>query len=564
MTTSTLHKLVSIVVLLMQLSCKENKKSPASINALTLDLKRGEVISCGPVDGEVFGTVSFEASVPKASLADFNMGIALLHSFEYDESEKMFAKVIDQSPGCAMAYWGVAMSNLHTLWAAPMPGELEKGKKAIEIARSITDKTERESDYINALGKFYEETDKYTHRERLIGFEKAMEGVYTKYNADKEATIFYALSLNAAADPTDKTYSRQKKAISILMPLFETEPMHPGVAHYIIHNSDYPELAAMALPAARKYASIAPASSHALHMPSHIFTRLGLWDECIQSNSVAQSAAQCYAEQAKLDGHWDEELHVTDYLVYGHLQKGQDKLAKKEVDYLLSFDKVEPLNFKTAYTFAASPARYLLERKQWKEAANYIVHPANFPWDKYPWQKGLVHFTRMLGAVNTGDLAKAKVEWKILDSLQKVLESQKEKKKEAAQVAVQVKTAEAWISFKEGSTQKGIALMEEAARMEDGMEKHPVTPGEIVPARELLGEMLLQAGKPNEAVRAFELSLANHNNRFNSLYGAAVAAMQSGQKEKAMTFLQKISSFTDANNIERAELQKAKAMLSKN
>jgi hypothetical protein len=253
--------------------------------------------------------------------------------------------------------------------------------------------------------------------------------------------------LNAAADPTDKTYSRQRKAISILMPLFETEPMHPGVAHYIIHNSDYPELAAMALPAARKYATIAPASSHALHMPSHIFTRLGLWDECIQSNSVAQSAAQCYAEQAKLDGHWDEELHVTDYLVYAYLQRGQDKLAKKQVDYLLSFDKVEPLNFKTAYTFAASPARYLLERKKWKEAAEYRAHPANFPWEKYPWQKALVHFTRMLGAVNTGDLGKAKSELRSLDSIHAVLKPQKEKQKEAAQVAVQVKTAEAWITF---------------------------------------------------------------------------------------------------------------------
>jgi hypothetical protein len=238
MAITTTQKLVFGFVLLAQVSCSNEKKSDTAINPGSLNLKRGAVVSCGPIDGEVFGTVAFAASVPEAQRADFNMGVALLHSFEYDESEKMFAKVIDKAPGCAMAYWGVAMSNFHPLWAPPIPTELEKGAKAIEIAKSIKDITQRESDFINAMSKFYEGADKLTHQERVLNFEKAMEAIYTTYKEDIEAAVFYALSLNAAADPKDKNYTRQKKAISILMPLFKQQPLHPGPEHYIIHNCD--------------------------------------------------------------------------------------------------------------------------------------------------------------------------------------------------------------------------------------------------------------------------------------------------------------------------------------
>src|SRR4029079_19381358 len=211
----------------------------------------------------------------------------------------------------------VAMSNFHQLWEPPLPEELQKGTKAIAIARSIKDKTKRESDYIESIGKFYDEADRIDHRNRVLKFEKAMESIYKNYPDDSEATVLYALALNAAADPTDKTYAKQRKAFDLLAPVFQKEPLHPGIAHYIIHNCDYPPLAELALPAARKYASIAPASAHAQHMPSHIFTRLGLWDECIQSNLVSVSAALCYASKAKIKGHWDEELHGLDYVVYG-------------------------------------------------------------------------------------------------------------------------------------------------------------------------------------------------------------------------------------------------------
>src|SRR5258705_3130730 len=359
-------------LLLLLLSCKS--KNNTTISAISsLELKRGEIISCSPQEAEIFGTVSFSATVPAALRKDFNTAVALLHSFEYDEAEKMFAKIIDQAPDCAMAYWGVAMSNFHPLWAPPSELELQKGAQAIQIARSIKNKTKRESGYIEAMAKFYENADRLDHRSRVLNFEKAMETVYTSYPGDMEAAVFYALALNAAADPSDKTYSRQRKAFELLNPIFQQHPLHPGIAHYIIHNMDNPELAELALPAARKYASIAPSSAHAQHMPSHIFTRLGLWDECITSNLEATASAKCYAEEAKIKGHWDEELHALDYLVYAYLQKGEDALANQQLDYLLTINEVSPSNFKVAYAFAAIPARYALERKDWKQAAELKI-----------------------------------------------------------------------------------------------------------------------------------------------------------------------------------------------
>src|SRR6187402_2390205 len=355
-----------LIVSALIISCNNNEER--SIDKNMIGLKRGSVISCGPQDGEIFGSVSFDATVPAQFQKDFNTGIALLHSFEYDEAEKMFAKVIDGAPGCAMAYWGVAMSNFHPLWNPPSQTELQKGLQVVELARSIKNKTKRESDYIEAIAQFYEHAAEIDHRSRVLKFEKAMADVYRLYPDDKEAPVFYALALNAAVDPADKIYSRQRKAFELLEPVFQQQPLRPGIAHYIIHNMDYPGLAELALPAARKYASIAPASAHAQHMPSHIFTRLGLWDECIKSNLVSVSSAQCYAEKAKL-AHWDEELHGLDYLVYAYLQKKDDASAKQQLDYLESIYEVTPANFKVAYAFAAVPARYALERKDWKMAA---------------------------------------------------------------------------------------------------------------------------------------------------------------------------------------------------
>ncbi|MBL7743922.1 MAG: hypothetical protein JNN00_10655 [Chitinophagaceae bacterium] len=314
------HLLLLPVILFALLSCKEKKTAPSKELISQLDLKRGNIITCGP-PGQQLGKVDFEMSCDQQTKQDFNTALALLHSFEYDESEKAFSKIIDASPGCAMAYWGVAMSNFHPLWMPPSEAELQKGAKAIEIANLIDNKSERESGYINAIGAYYKDRGKTDHRTRCLRFEKAMEELYKRYPEDKEAGIFYALALDASADPSDKTFANQKKAGAILSALYPAGPDHPGIIHYIIHTYDYPGLADLALPAARKYAKIAPSSAHALHMPSHIFTRLGLWDECIESNKVSVSSAKCYAESAGIKGHWDEELHGLDYLVYAYLQK---------------------------------------------------------------------------------------------------------------------------------------------------------------------------------------------------------------------------------------------------
>jgi tetratricopeptide (TPR) repeat protein len=552
----------SIYLFLSLFSCKDKTNATQIADINSLDLKKGELISCGPLDGEIFGSVSFTASVPDSLKKDFNIAIALLHSFEYDQSEKMFAKIIDRSPDCAMAYWGVAMSNFHALWAPPTQAELQKGAKAIELARSINNKTKRESDYIEALAKFFENAAQTDHHSRVLRFENAMEKLYKTYPDDIEAAVFYTLALDAAADPTDKTYTKQKKAFSILNPIFQKEPLHPGIAHYIIHNCDYPPLAALALPAARKYASIAPASAHAQHMPSHIFTRLGLWDECIRSNLISVSSAQCYASKAKIKGHWDEELHGLDYLVYAYLQKGDDEHARQQVDYLHTIHEVDGVNFKTAYAFAAIPARYALERKMWNEAANLSLYPNSFPWEEFPWQESIIHFARSLGAVHLNDVNTARKELENLKLLYDKLTKQIDKKQEAAQVAVQVKTAEAWIECKQRHNEKALELMKEAADMEDGTEKHPVTPGEVIPARESYGEILLEMNKPALALENFELDLKTHPNRFNGLYDAAIAAKKTGNKEKATLYFKKLVEVSDPKNCKRPELDHARSFLS--
>jgi len=557
-----INKIYFFLLLLIAFSCRSKSKTDYYAAASALDLKRGEIVSCGPQDGEMFGTVSFTASVPGSLKNDFNIAIALLHSFEYDEAEKVFAKIIDQAPGCAMAYWGVAMCNFHPLWFPPTPPELQKGSKAAQVARSIEGKTKRESDYIEAIGQFYEHADRLDHRSRVLNFEKAMQKIYENYPDDEEAVVFYALALDAAADPNDKSYTNQRKAFALLNPIFEKEPLHPGIAHYIIHNCDYPGLAELGLPAARKYASIAPASSHAQHMPSHIFTRLGLWNDCIQSNLVSISSARCYAEKAKIKGHWDDELHAMDYLVYAYLQKGQDELAQQQVDCLETINEVYPVNSKSAYAFAAIRARNLLERKMWKQAAALSLHPANFPWEKFPWQEAIIHFARAMGAVNTNNPNEAKEELQKLNLLYDELAKQTDKKQEAGQVAVQLKTLQAWIEFKQGNNEKGLNLMRAAADMEDGMEKHPVTPGEVTPARELLGEMLLEMNQPVSALEAFEADLKIRPDRFNGLYGAGLACERAGNKARAAVYFKDLLKSSDAQNCKRVELQKARSFLS--
>jgi len=545
-----------IFFLIVFYSCKQSTKIPSAEAINSINLKKGTLVLCGPPDKEL-GIVSFQVPGNKETIKDFNFAVALLHSFEYEESEKVFAQIIDKDPTCAMAYWGVAMCNYHPLWSPPGEAELKKGTKALDVAASIEPKTERESDYIKALQTFYSDWNTVDHHTRCLRYEKAMEQVYKKYPEDKEAAIFYALALDAAADPADKSYVNQKKAGAILNTIYPNEPSHPGIIHYIIHTYDYPGLAQLALPAARKYALVAPSSSHALHMPSHIFIRLGLWNESIQSNLSSADAARCYAQAAGIKGHWDEEIHALDYLTYAYLQKNETKLAMQQCEYLDTFKAMYPVNFKVAYAFAAMPARYVLENKSWKEAAS-LKQNTSLPWQKFPWENAITHFARLLGFVHIDQPDSARNELQILNTLRDTLLAQKDAYK-ANQVDIQIKAAQGWIFWKEEKNKEALEYMKLAADMEDKTEKHPVTPGEVLPARELLGDMLLLMQKPGEALLAYEDDLQKHPNRFNGLYGAATAAEKSGKTDVSKNYLKQLSLITGKNitlNFREAEDKK--------
>lgn len=531
-------------------ACNQSSSKPSKEVIDELDLKSGQVISCGPPEKE-FGQVDFEMTCNQNVKGDFNTAVELLHSFEYAEAEKVFSKIIEVAPECAMGYWGVAMCSFHPLWEPPTDADLRKGAKAIEIGNSIQRKSERESEYIDAVAAYYLNWNITNPDVRARNFEKAMEQLHAKYPDDKEAAIFYALSLDAAANPMDKSYANQKKAGEILNALYIKEPNHPGIIHYIIHTYDYPQIASLGLDAAQRYARVAPSSSHALHMPSHIFVRLGLWDDCIKSNIQSVSAAKCYAESSGIKAHWDEELHGLDYLVYAYLQKGDNSSARDQLKYINGIDSVYPLNFKSAYTFAAVPCRVALENKNWKEAANVQLH-RNFPWYKFPWQESIIHFTRLLGNAHLGNMEAAKVELDKLNELHDALEKLTDINRTKA-VAIQIKAGEAWVELAKGKKSEALSLMKNAADMEDSTSKHPVTPGEVRPARELFADMLLQLKENDKALQAYETVLQNNPNRFNSLYGAAVASQRKGDVNKAASYFKQLIGIADLHS-ERSEL----------
>jgi tetratricopeptide (TPR) repeat protein len=537
----------------------ENRKDvrQLQVDIRDMNLATGDVALCG--SGE-FGEVKFALSCEENVRADFNLATSLLHSFEYVEAEKVFARVMERDPECIMAYWGAAMSNFHPLWAAPTKEEIAKGAKIVSLARTVEQADEREKEYVEAIATIFDDADKLDHKSRLQKFVTATEAMYKKYPDDKEAAIFYALALRASAEPTDKTFVKQRRAGEILNGLFPNEPNHPGVAHYLIHTYDYPELAELALPAARKYAVIASTSAHAQHMPSHIFTRLGLWDESIESNIKSTDAARCYAEKLGEKGHWEQELHGVDYLVYAYLQQGRDKEAKELVDYIGTIDDVFPKSVTGSYTFAAAPVRYAIERKDWKQAASLKLHPADFPWDKLMWQKGIHHFGRFLGAINIGDIKSAETDLEQLRSLQASLVEDK-KDYEANQLKIQITAAEGWMHYKKGRSDDALKSMIAAADMEDATEKAPVTPGEVAPARELLGDMYLSMGKYSEALAAYTANLKKRPNRFNSVYGAAVSAKKSGNNDEATRYFKQLIEIGKASDQSRPQLKEAKAFL---
>jgi tetratricopeptide (TPR) repeat protein len=514
---------------------------------------------------EKLGEVRFVVSCTPQAQKQFNHAVGWLHSFEYEEAEKAFTHVAATDPRCGMAHWGVAMTSYHQLWVAPTAEELKRGWSAIEKARTTGARTQRERDYINALETFYKDSDKLDHRTRTFAYHEAMKRLYESNPSDQEAAVFYSLTLIATGMMSnDKTYAREKEAVQILNRVLARQPQHPGVAHYLIHSYDYPALAQLALPAARSYAKIAPASAHAQHMPSHIFIRLGLWQEAIRSNLDAEASAKAFAVRNKMAGAWDEQLHAMDYLAYAYLQSAQDKQALAVLDEMKRIQIVEPQTFKVAYAFAAVPARYVLERKRWDEATKLTLPPNTvgmFPWQKFRWAESHIHFARAIGFARTGDVASARREVDQLAALRDALVIGNGEYDWAKQVEIERQIAAAWLAYVEGKQDESLRLMQAVADLDDATDKHPVTPGAILPAREQLGELLLELKQPSAALEEFEVSLRSTPERFNGVYGAARAASLAADQKKAKTYYEKLIALTQQADTPRPEINEAKAFL---
>jgi tetratricopeptide (TPR) repeat protein len=513
------------------------------------------------------GRVNFRTSCSPKAQQQFNLGVAWLHSFEYEEAEKLFKEVSLIDPRCGMAYWGVAMSNFHPLWVPPTPSELQKGSDAAAEATRVGAATQRERDYIAAISTFYKDAGQVDHRTRTFAYNDAMKKLYEANRTDDEAAIFYALSLiTTGTMAPDKTYAREKEAAEILNRILARQPRHPGIAHYLIHGYDYPALAHLALPAARSYAAIAPASAHAQHMPSHIFIRLGLWQQAIKSNLDAEAAAKAFALRHHMTGAWDEQLHAMDYLAYAYLQLAQDKKAIGVLEDMNKLPQVDPPSFKVAYALSAIPARYVLERRQWSEAAKLpLEHPrmTTFPWAKFPWATAHIHFARAIGAARLGDVESARKSVDALASIQHSLSEVRGGYDWARQVDIERKVASAWVRYAEGAHEEALRLMHAAAELDDVTEKHPVTPGALLPAREQLGELLLELKQPGPALKAFETALSITPNRFNAIYGAARAATLSNNRQKAAGYYRKLARLGRHADSLRPELKEATAFVAK-
>ena len=516
---------------------------------------------------EELGQVNFPVSCTAAAQKQFNRAVAWLHSFEYEAAEKAFTEVTITDPKCGMAYWGIAMSHYHPLWAPPTLAELQKGSSAVEKAKVAGARTQRERDYIAAIEAFYKASDKLDHKARTFAYSNAMDQLYQRHPSDNEAGVFYALTLIATGMmANDKSYAREKQAAQILNRVLAREPKHPGVAHYLIHAYDYPALARLALPAARSYAKIAPASAHAQHMPSHIFTRLGLWQEAIRSNLDAEAAAKAYAIRNHLSGVFDEQFHAMDYLVYAYLQGAQDRQAWGVLDELNKIQRAEPETFKVAYAFTAIPSRYALERRRWNEAAKLNLSPGSlgaFPWASFRWAEAHIHFARAIGAARTGDPASARPDVEKLAAIRQALVEVKGDYDWVKQVDIQYQAASAWLARAEGKNDQAMQLMRAAADLEDATEKHPVTPGAILPAREMLGDLLSELNQPALALKEYETVLEISPNRFNSIYGVARSAELSGDASKARTYYERLVALGNQSDGSRPELQQAKKYLAK-
>ena len=556
------NKLLIILSIVLCFSSCENKKTTSIQSFTELDLKRGDLLLCGDPN---FGDVSFALSCRYDLRETFNLGLSLMHSFEYAEAEKAFVSVLDQDPECLMAYWGTAMSILnHPLSFKQNSKSLERGEKLLKVAQTLTPNNEREKDYIDAVTVYFNDWQNLDTKTRKLNYESKMEELYNKYPGDVETAVFYSLAVSATADLNDKSYTKQKKSGKILEKLFETNPNHPGIAHYIIHNYDSPELAHLALNTARKYAVIAPASAHAQHMPSHIFTRLGLWNESIKSNIDSANSAVCYAESVNPNANWVSEIHALDYLVYAYLQMGDNVRAQTEMNKMIEIKEVFPSDhFASAYALIAVPSRLAVENKDWQLATELELPKTNLDWNKAPWPKAMLHFSRALGFTNTGNSTAAQKELDILIDLRERLNEAKNSY-ESGQVTIQIESIRGWIEYSKGNTEKAIEYMKLASKLESETTKAAVTPGEIIPAEELLADLYMLTGKHKEALKSYELNLKGRPFRFNGLYGAAKAAQKLDNNELAAYYFKKLINVSEDVNSTRPELSEAKDFLANN
>jgi hypothetical protein len=507
---------------------------------------------------ETLGTVTFATSCSSTVQPQFNRAVALMHSFQFGSAIEAFDAILVADPSCSIAYWGIALSNWGNPFGASLksPAQLEQGLKAVKQARIAAPETERERAYVAAVAHLFTETANTDQHSRALAYESAMAAVSAAHPEDTEAAIFYALALAAAADPADKTYAKQLKAGAILESLFAQYPDHPGLAHYIIHAYDVPPLAARAIGAAQRYGEIAPSTPHALHMPSHTFTRVGDWQDSIDAN-IASAAA------ARSAGQTPDELHAADYMVYAYLQTAQDNAAKHLVESAIQsfarFDPAGPItgagSSSTAFfARAAIPARYCLERQAWSDAAK--LEPLHSP---FPHTDAITYFARGLAAAHLKDRAAA---LSAIDSLEQMRNKLTEMKEVywANQVEIQRQEVSAWLAFTEGDSQGALTGMQAAAEQEDKTEKSVVTPGPLAPARELLAELLLDLNRPAEALKEFEATLTKEPNRFRSLYGAAEAAKLAGDRSTAQTYFRRLLKVAErAEEPERREMAEARS-----
>jgi tetratricopeptide (TPR) repeat protein len=500
---------------------------------------------------EKLGTVSFPISCAANVQAAFERGVALLHSFWYDEAEKQFKQIAAKDPECAMAYWGEAMSFYHQLWDRPDEAHLKRGWELMQKAESTGKKTERERDYIEALAAFYQDYGRVDQDKRATAYSQGMEKVYQRYPEDNEAAVFYALSLLASKPESDTQLAYPKKAVSVLNAVLKKDPDHPGVAHYLIHACDNPKMASLGLPAARRYAEIAPAAPHALHMPSHIFARLGLWQEDIQSNLASKVAAE---KLGPMHAGAENRLHAMDFLEYAYLQIGEDEKAKAiiaESETVRAADLDQGFDGYLNYVRAYFPAKYALETRHWKDAE--ALQPRA---GAEAMHQAITYWARAVGAGHLRDVAGARTAVQQFDAM---LEAMKKGPHAYAVKGMEMDRGEAraWLAFAEGKDEEAVGLLRPIAEKQDQVGK-----GEVeLPAREMLADILLEMNRPQDALAEYEKSLKSDPNRFNGLYGAARAAELAHYPEKASAYsAQLLKNCANAANSDRPELAHAKEL----